>query len=412
MRNAIPTIVLCAIFCTSLAHAQAVRVDIPLLTSGPNVPSGSQALPQALWVSNASVNFCVHPATTLASCTPVATYMDSTASTECPAATPLVELPGTICAGSAGILGNLGFWYSGGTIDYFVTSTYGTFGPYTVTNGGITNSGIYSLEIGGVVLSAGDTVNWNATLPVAPTNGINCTPATSKSGTTDSVTCATIGDGNATHYLNGTGTYTTPPGVATVPLGTAVTIGARGTGIDTGWANYTMATGLFAELVLNPVPRFRVRFSSIGGTGISIHNCVLLVTARSSSAVLSSTPITFAGGQLPYVTAYSGYSATHPYYLDSDTVFVGIDQQHDYYIYMYFDSDSTNYNTNLSLWGNSSVSSGLAFQRESGNTVPSVSGNIPGFPWMGTSNGSYPGDGNAGGDGATGVPTIVSILAN
>ena len=71
------------------AFGQAGRVDIPLQTSGPNVPSGAGPLPQALWVSNASVAVCVHPSASLAYCQahPVTTYTDSTAVTPCSSAT-------------------------------------------------------------------------------------------------------------------------------------------------------------------------------------------------------------------------------------------------------------------------------------------------------------------------------------
>jgi hypothetical protein len=129
------------LFCTGFAHAQAVRVDVPLLTSGPNVPVSGQPLPETLWLSNATANLCVHVAppavNTLANCiaTPITTYTDSTAGTPCLAATPLVQLPGNTCTASTGALANLGFWYAGGTVDYFVTTAYGTYGPYTVSAG-------------------------------------------------------------------------------------------------------------------------------------------------------------------------------------------------------------------------------------------------------------------------------------
>ncbi len=216
---------------------------------------------------------------------------------------------------------------------------------------------------------------------------------------------------NTDNLGNMTITNTNPsPYTASVIPGTAVLPGVRGTGTDNNWAGYTMATALFSELIINPVSKFTVTFSSIGGTGVSIANCVFLKTSRSNSTVLSSTPITFNGGHLPYAVAYSGFSATNPYYLVSDVVNVAIDNQHDYYIYMYLDADATHYNQNLILWGNaSSSSSGLAFQRLFSSSIPSVGGSIPDFPWTGGSAGSYPG--NSGGSSAEGVPTIVSVLA-
>lgn len=110
----------------------APRVDVPLLTYGPNVPSSGGPLPQALFISGATVQVCTHPAT-LTSCTPITTYTDATLGTPCPSNAQLTQLPSTTCTASAGTAGNVGFWYGGGTVDYIVTTTYGPFGPFTVS---------------------------------------------------------------------------------------------------------------------------------------------------------------------------------------------------------------------------------------------------------------------------------------
>lgn len=57
------------------------------------------------------------------------------------------------------------------------------------------------------------TVNLSNTTPAAPANGINVTWAT-PSGI--NVSAAIVGDGVATHFLNGTGTFTAPSGSGTV----------------------------------------------------------------------------------------------------------------------------------------------------------------------------------------------------
>jgi len=120
------------------AFGQASRVDVPIQTSGPNVPFSGGPLPQALWVSNSSVYLCNHSTAldvSLAWCqaNPITTYTDSTEGTVCPAATQLVQLPGNTCTANSGTTANVGFWYAGGTIDYWVVSAYGTYGPFTVT---------------------------------------------------------------------------------------------------------------------------------------------------------------------------------------------------------------------------------------------------------------------------------------
>jgi hypothetical protein len=115
------------------AFGQAARVDIPLLTAGPSVPITGGPLPQALWVANAAAYLCTHPSTTLVACQahPITTYTDSTEGTTCPTATPLVQLPGNTCTASTGTAANVGFWYGGGLFDYWIVSSYGTYGPFS-----------------------------------------------------------------------------------------------------------------------------------------------------------------------------------------------------------------------------------------------------------------------------------------
>ena len=115
------------------AFGQAARVDIPLQTSGPNVPISGGPLPQALWVANAAAYLCTHPSATLVACqaAPITTYTDSTEGTTCPTATPLVQLPGNTCTAATGTTANVGFWYGGGVFDYWIVSSYGTYGPFS-----------------------------------------------------------------------------------------------------------------------------------------------------------------------------------------------------------------------------------------------------------------------------------------
>lgn len=147
MRRIIPF--LFALF-VPLAYSQATRVDLPLLTSGPKIPAAavSGPLPQALWVSNSKAYLCTHPQTTLAACqaNPITTYTDVTEGTPCGTTTQLVQLPGTTCTNSTGVVSNLGAWVGVTTFDYFLITSYGTFGPFTwatpasIFNGGtITN---------------------------------------------------------------------------------------------------------------------------------------------------------------------------------------------------------------------------------------------------------------------------------
>lgn len=120
--------------CPLILWGQAARVDVNLLTSGPSAP-GTNGLAQALWTSNSTAAICTHPSPTLAYCQshPVATYTDSTMGIPCSSpAAQLVQLPGNTCTASTGVTSNVGFWYSGGIVDYWVTTSYGSFGPYTI----------------------------------------------------------------------------------------------------------------------------------------------------------------------------------------------------------------------------------------------------------------------------------------
>ena len=117
------------------------RVDLPIQTYGPNVPTSGGPLPQSLWVANATIALCVHPQATYTGCVanPLITYTDSTQSVPCLSTVPLVQLPGNTCTASTGAAANIGFWYNStvGSVDYYVTSAYGgPYGPFTITPGG------------------------------------------------------------------------------------------------------------------------------------------------------------------------------------------------------------------------------------------------------------------------------------
>jgi hypothetical protein len=130
------------LFMCASAFSQEVRVDYSLQTYGPNVPSQSGPLPQALWTANATVAICAHiqPASgqSYSHCVanPITTYTDSSGASTCPSTTPLVQLPGGSCTSSTGPASNLGFWYAGGLFDYYVVTVYGTYGPFTGPPGG------------------------------------------------------------------------------------------------------------------------------------------------------------------------------------------------------------------------------------------------------------------------------------
>ena len=215
------------------AFGQAARVDIPLQTSGPNVPISGDPLPQALWVANAAAYLCTHPSATLAACqaAPITTYTDSTEGTTCPPATPLVQLPGNTCTASTGTAANVGFWYAGGLFDYWIVSSYGTYGPFS---GNSSNSALPSSCGNPTGIPCGGT---GATTAAGANLAITGVTQTGTLGTSSQVSAfpgtvqgATITDGTAslhagslTGAVNGTFSGTVAAGAAT-----PTTIGSNG----------------------------------------------------------------------------------------------------------------------------------------------------------------------------------------
>jgi len=215
------------------SFGQAARVDIPLQTSGPNVPISGGPLPQALWVANAAAYLCTHPSATLAACqaAPITTYTDSTEGTTCPPATPLVQLPGNTCTAATGTTANVGFWYGGGVFDYWIVSSYGTYGPFS---GNSSNSALPSSCGNPTGIPCGGT---GATTAAGANLAITGVTQTGTLGTSSQVSAfpgtvqgATITDGTAslhagslTGAVNGTFSGTVAAGAAT-----PTTIGSNG----------------------------------------------------------------------------------------------------------------------------------------------------------------------------------------
>ena len=207
------------------AFGQATRVDIPLLTSGPSIPITGGPLPQALWVANSLVYVCTHPSSTLAACQadPITTYTDSTEGTTCPSTEQMVQLPGNTCTASSGVTANVGFWYGGGVFDYWIVSSYGTYGPFSG------NSSNFPSSCGNPIgIPCGGTGAITAPAALANLGGQAITP--SLSGLTSVIT---------------TGVGISQPGLTTLTDGTFLSvINLPGTGsqTSTSYDGYTWQT--------------------------------------------------------------------------------------------------------------------------------------------------------------------------
>ena len=118
---------------------------------------------------------------------------------------------------TADVFGNFNFYIAPGRYAYTVQAT--GFNTLTYTDviinaatgdpGGPTS---YPLQVNATPLVNGDTINFNNSTPVAPTNGINVTWSESLLSGVYSVSAAIVGDGNASDCFLGTGVFATCPG--------------------------------------------------------------------------------------------------------------------------------------------------------------------------------------------------------
>lgn len=285
---------------TASAFGQAIRVDVPIQTYGPNVASAAGPLPQALWLSNATVQVCQHPAS-IGSCTPVITYNDYAEDAQCPTLTPLVQLPGTSCTASAGTAANVGFWYGGGPVDYIITSSYGTFGPYTISLGA---SGSNYLPLsGGHVTGAVTAPVINATQYV---DGVTNTTvaqamaalqAASPTGGDVWIPCGTFVGPPASAFFSGVHLRSSCHGI---PQAWLTSMGAPNYGASPNLTILQYSTGLSLNLIGNiGLSNIVLDMTASGGPNFTM-------TAVSSSVFenLSVVNCSFAGG--PCMTIAAG----------------------------------------------------------------------------------------------------------
>ena len=165
------------------------------------------------------------------------------------------------------------------------------------TCGTSNSASVYTAQVNGSSLSAGDTINFNNTTPAAGSNGLNVQFQTSKVSSTDSVSAQIVGDGTVTHFLNGTGTFTTPAGsggtVSVVSSGnltsTALVTGGGTQLVQTpsatttldGSGNLSVAAGGSVGSADTGTPKFTFGTSSITANQPIIHT----PTARTSGVL-------------------------------------------------------------------------------------------------------------------------------
>jgi hypothetical protein len=111
---------------------------------------------------------------------------------------------------------------------------------------------------------------------------------------------------------------------------------------NSSWSNYTIYSFMAGCDLLNiPANTWKVVLLFTGGTGAHIAKFNIVRTARYSLVVVDRTQVKF-GGNMPATITWGGSpTAAAPQIQESDAISLALDQNHDYYIEIYFDADGT-----------------------------------------------------------------------
>jgi hypothetical protein len=271
--------------CAQVTLGQAARFDLPLLVTGPNTSSGN---PQALFLANATVQVCTHPATAN-SCIPAATFTDPTEATQCAPTLPLVILPGTTCTANGGTAGRVGFWYSGSVVDYFVSNGSVTLGPFSAAAGSATGTSGFPFTLGSTPIPANSAITAVTNLEV---NGVELNSA-----------------GSTSLFLNQAGQYASPTSSSIADVTISVPSFAipantcDGSSGSTTPATVTM-TGLTTSLQVTAGftanPAALVGWGTAGGLNIAVWPSA---TNTASYVICNSTASSITGSAISFVLA-------------------------------------------------------------------------------------------------------------
>jgi len=208
--------------------------------------------------------------------------------------------------------------------------------------------------------------------------------------TTDNVTTSAHGfcpklPGGTSTFFRADGAWAAPSGGGgSSNIGAAVVPGlALGDFTNNaGWNNYYVLVMMPAAWILNiPANTWKIVLLFTAGTGCHIDKCNIVRTARFSSTVVDRTVVKF-GGNMPATVTYGGPpTAAAPAVQESDAISLALDQNHDYYIEFYFDTDGTYNGTVGFAQGNSSYAHQMASYDTTGDQTGSSS--MPTVPTFG-----------------------------
>jgi hypothetical protein len=162
---------------------------------------------------------------------------------------------------------------------------------------------------------------------------------------------AVSGAGTAGQVLTSNGASADPTfqnAAGGTPSGTPIIAGNRFTAVNANWNSFSIWAQMAGDRLSSLPTSWKVTFGFVGGTGASINKAYVLRTARGKLAVIDSTQILFSGSG-SHVGAF-GFTAAiaTPAFVVSDAISLALDNQHDYYLMAYFNTDGT-YNTTLAM---------------------------------------------------------------
>jgi len=191
-------------------------------------------------------------------------------------------------------------------------------------------------------------------------------------------------DGNAAHYLDGTGAFSSAGGGGT-PSGVDVVPPALYLSADSSYNNFTLVGKIHGGLITITAASWKFTMVFTAGTGVHVQGCTVLRTLRDSATVIDSTPVTFNGGSSTPYTLVFGFTANRQHYaiLESDAIALALDTTHDYYLMLYLDNDGT-YNGSVGVPASAAYGSGIVGGYISGDQTAASTVPTGGFGDEGT----------------------------